>query len=70
MSEATELDTNQAATVLDVTARQVRYLIASGELKADRMVKTPKRTFYYFKPETVEALARRRSGEEPRVDMI
>ena len=66
MSEATELDTAGAASVLGLKSdRQVRNLVASGDLKPDRIKRTPQRTFYFFKPETVEALARKRRGEEP-----
>lgn len=62
--DSTELDTNAAATALQVSARQVRNFVASGELKPDRVVKTAKRTFYYFQPATVDALVRRRRGED------
>ncbi len=71
MSEATELDTAGAAAVLGLkTDRQVRNLVASGDLKPDRIKKTTKRTFYFFKPETVEALARQRRGEAPIVEAM
>ena len=65
MSKATELDTADAGTVLEITARQVRNLVLSGDLKPDRVVQTPKRTYYFFQPETVDALARKRRGEKP-----
>lgn len=65
MTEATELDPAGAAAVLGLTDRQVRNLVRAGDLKPDRIKQTPKRTFYFFKPETVEELARKRRGESP-----
>jgi hypothetical protein len=72
MSEVTELDPAGAAKVLGLTDRQVRNLVDAGELLPDRVKVTPKRKFYFFKPETVEALARRRRGEDtaPTVSAI
>jgi len=59
-----ELGTAEAAGVLKLTDRQVRNLVKSGALKPDRTKKTSeRRTFYYFRPETIEAYKRQRSGE-------
>jgi hypothetical protein len=64
MTIADELGTADAATVLGMTDRQVRNLVKGGMLKPDRIKKTSeRRTFYYFRPDTVEAYKRQRSGE-------
>jgi hypothetical protein len=64
MTNADELGTADAATVLGMTDRQVRNLVKGGQIKPDRIKKTSeRRTFYYFSPETIEAYKRQRSGE-------
>ena len=64
MTNADELGTADAATVLGMTDRQVHNLVKGGQIKPDRIKKTSeRRTFYYFRPETVEAYKRERSGE-------
>jgi hypothetical protein len=64
MTSTDELGTAEAAKVLELTDRQVRNLVRGGLLNPDRIKKTSeRRTFYYFKPETIEAYKRQRSGE-------
>lgn len=64
MTSADELGTTEAAEMLGLTDRQVRNLVRGGVLKPDRIKKTSeRRTFYYFRSETVEAYKRSRSGE-------
>lgn len=66
VTEAEELGTADAAEELGLTDRQVRNLVRGGALKADRVKKTSEsRTFYYFRPETIEAYKRQRAGEAP-----
>lgn len=64
MTDADELGTAEAAEALGLTDRQVRNLVRGGALKPDRIKKTSeRRTFYYFRPGTIEAYKRQRSGE-------
>jgi hypothetical protein len=68
MTDADELGTAEAAEALGLTDRQVRNLVRNGALKADRVKKTSeRRTFYYFRPATIEAYKRQRAGEAPEV---
>jgi hypothetical protein len=63
-----ELGTAEAADMLGLTDRQVRNLVKGGVLKPDRIKKTSeRRTFYYFRPETIEAYKRQRSGVSDEV---
>lgn len=64
MTDAEELGTSDVAEALGLTDRQIRNLVKSGALRPDRVKKTSEsRTFYYFRPATVEAYKRVRSGE-------
>lgn len=63
VNQADELGTAEAAEAIGITDRQVRNLVKNGLLRPDRMKKTSdRRTFYYFRPETIEAYRRQRSG--------
>jgi hypothetical protein len=63
VTNADELGTAEAADVLGLTDRQVRNLVKGGTLKPDRVKKTSeRRTFYYFRPETIEVYKRQRGG--------
>lgn len=50
------------AKALGVTTRQIQKLIQKGTLIPDRLDKKISRTYYYFRPDTIERLKHQREG--------
>lgn len=60
-----ELDVMDVAERLGVRDRTVRYWVSRNVLRPDRVERTSeKRSFYFFKPETVAAYQQYRKGAQ------